>query len=179
MRTVLALVQGDAVLLDGMWDDLIIEAESAGYLGARKPVPLQRDATGLELQSRVEVEVGPPGNPVAAWLLCTGRAALSVSGTAVVDVEPKDRHAHPATRVSEQQSYAAAYCTVLAEEAGAVTTWRIVPATTRPVELPTPRDAHDQLVAQREPGCEAPRTQASPLSQGTPLPRATHLPQFQ
>lgn len=143
VRTVLPLPQSDDyVLFDGNWEDIVLKAEAAGGVAAQE-LALLRHTNEPEHRGRVEVEVGPPGNPLAAWLLCTRRATRSDAGTALVDIDAPGTDISPAASLHMREAYAAAYCTVLAEEVGAIAERRVLPTTTPPVAIPTPRAEPD------------------------------------
>ncbi|SFN05274.1 hypothetical protein SAMN05421805_102403 [Saccharopolyspora antimicrobica] len=83
-------VDDSTVLCDGNWEDIIIAADAAGRHAARE---LAQRCTNAELARRgqIEVVVGPPGNPLAAWLRCTSCANRNDDGTAVLDIQPARR----------------------------------------------------------------------------------------
>lgn len=151
-----ALCEGSAILCDGNWEDIIIAAEAAGRLAAQE-LALRCDASELARSGEVEVDVGPAGSPVAGWLICTQRAIRSDDGTALVTIDLEGADIAPAASADRKsrsllvrQAYSAAYCTVLAEEAGVVTERRVIAETSVPADLPAPRppsDPHEQARA--------------------------------
>lgn len=127
----------DAVLFDGNWVDIVSEAEAAGRTVAGL-FEARGEATGLGRDVRVEVEVGPPGSPLVAWLLCTGRARCSSSGTAVIRIHLETAGSGWATALRMPAAYGEAYCAVLTEEAGAMAASHVVLAA-EPINVPKPR----------------------------------------
>lgn len=141
VRTVLPLTQSEGcVLFDGNWEDIVVKAEAAGSVAAQE---LALPTNGPLHRGRVEVEVGPPGSPLAAWLLCTRRATRSDAGTALVEIGAPGTVISPAASLHVRKAYAAAYCVVLAEEVGAIAERRVLPTTTPLVDIPTPRAEAD------------------------------------
>lgn len=134
----LPLCQTDsAVVFDGNWEDIISEAETAGRLAAWELVH-RCNTYELARSGRGEVDVGPPGSPVAAWLLCTRRASSCNSRMARVDIDLAGTGIRPATSLPLRQAYAAAYCSVLTEEVGAVADKRVALITAPSAEVPGP-----------------------------------------
>ncbi|MDA3644305.1 hypothetical protein LZ318_31165 [Saccharopolyspora indica] len=127
----------DALLFDGNWADIVSEAEAAGRAVAGL-FEARGELTDLGRTVRVEVEVGPPGSPLVAWLLCTGRARCSSSGMAVVPTDVEIPDADWATALQMPAAYGEAFCAVLTEEAGAMAVSHVVLAA-EPIDVPEPR----------------------------------------
>lgn len=97
------------------------------------------------------MNVGPSGSPLAAWLWCSRRAVHSSDDTASIEVALDDTGIPPASSAGckassllVRQAYASAYCTVLAEEAGAVAERHV---TLDPPTLPRQRTSSPEMPA--------------------------------
>lgn len=114
------------------WEDLHRAACAAGEWAARELLK-RCSAWQLGRHGQARVHVEPGDSPVAVWLHQHGHATLTEADTSVrQDVALSSRHARPCppapgepASVLVSHAYAAAYCTVLAEEAGVTTTVEI------------------------------------------------------
>lgn len=114
------------------WEGLHRAACAAGRWAAGDLMK-RCSAWQLSREGQASVHIEPADSPVAAWLVQNRHATLTDAGTGVrQDFVLGSRHAEPRPPVAGEpasvlvsHAYAAAYCTVLAEEAGVTTTVHI------------------------------------------------------
>ncbi|WP_143538236.1 hypothetical protein [Saccharopolyspora erythraea] len=120
-------------LFEQDWEGLVAAAEDAGRRAAHELAD-SRDPRELAAAGEVELRVGPSESPVAGWLLRTGRGRPDDSGSGIlVDFAVRPDELGPGTSAEQKarsplvrETYARAYCAVLAEEAGAVAETHVV-----------------------------------------------------
>lgn len=127
------------------WHDLITAAQAAGRWAARE---LARQCSLWELgrSGQVWIHIEPATSPIADWLLRQGQAYTdTVYSGVLVPVEitapqllPAGNPAGKATSLLVARAYAAAYCTVLAEEAAVTTEIHLMPSTLPQSQETTP-----------------------------------------
>ena len=135
----------ECTLSEGDWEELVIASDAAGRLAARE-LALRYNADELARQGTVKVSVGPAASPLVAWLVCTGRAARAPDDTAEftvelteADIQPSASPNRKARSLLVRQAYAAAFCTTLTEEAGALAESRTVSSPATTPRIPQPR----------------------------------------
>lgn len=113
------------------WRALVRAAESAGRWAARE-LACCCSLRHLARAGSVNVDVGPIESPVVVWLYNHGYGALTPTGlvlpvtVTVEDLQPAIWAAEKAESLLVRHAYAAAFCTVLAEEAGVAAEIRYV-----------------------------------------------------
>ncbi|QGK70685.1 hypothetical protein GIY23_15220 [Allosaccharopolyspora coralli] len=107
------------------WADLVRAASAAGRWAARE-LARRCPSRYLDRGGEVAVRVEPVDSPVAAWMEVDGLGGRSSDGSGVVipirvtadDLRPAEEAASKAESLLVRYAYAAAYCSVLAEQAG-------------------------------------------------------------
>lgn len=115
------------------WHELIVAAHTAGRRAAHR-LALRSSARLLRRSGSVDIHVEPLTSPVAAWLDNTGQAVATEAGTGVLmpititaaDLQPAEDAQNKALSLLVAHTYAMAYCTLLADEAGVATEIRIM-----------------------------------------------------